>query len=186
MIKPIILVLGPTGSGKSTQAKKIADFLSIDHLSSGEILREKISSGNMSKEFVQRIMRGELCDDETIKDLITGQIKSRLERGLVLDGYPRTETQLESFEKVLREAGASASIIISLLLEPADIKDRILARQRFDDNEEAIRNRLKAFKEQTAKVAEHYRQRGILYEVDGSGDVEQVFERILKVIKEKK
>jgi adenylate kinase len=176
-----VLILGPQGSGKGTQAVKIATAYGIPHVATGDILRAAISNGSELGRQVKPILdRGDLVPD----DMMVGLIRERLERedGFVLDGFPRTVPQAEALDAMLDEIEKPLDVV--LLLEVSDdvAVERLLQRgaveHRADDEPEAIRNRLRLYHELTEPVVERYRAEGRLVPVNGEQTVEDVHDEI--------
>jgi len=183
-----IVLLGPPGSGKGTQAALLRDRLGIAHISTGVLLREAVEQrtelGLKAKSYMDA---GDLVPD----DLMLGLIEERLgqpdvEKGFILDGYPRNLAQAEALDTVLERIGQPVDIAVSVTVDEAEIVDRLSRRAveegRSDDTEEVIRNRLRVYTEKTAPVAGHYAERGQLREVDGMGTVEEVHQRMLETL----
>jgi len=183
-----IVLLGPPGSGKGTQAALLHDRLGLAHVSTGVLLREAVDQrtelGLQAKRYMDA---GELVPD----DLMLGLIEERLGQpdvanGFILDGYPRNLAQAEALDEVLERIGQPVDIAISVTVNEGEIVDRLSKRAieegRSDDTEEVIRNRLRVYAEQTAPVAGHYGERGQLREVDGMGTVEEVNKRMLETL----
>jgi adenylate kinase len=183
-----IVLLGPPGSGKGTQAKKLVEEFGIPHISTGALLREAAAKGTelglKAKELTDK---GELVPD----DVMLGMIEERLgqpdiEDGFILDGYPRNLAQAESLEDLLERIGKPADEAILIDVEVERIIKRIARRAkeegRADDNEETLRHRFEVYEEQTAPVADFYAERGLLTRVLGHGPVEEIFQRILSVL----
>jgi len=179
-----IVLLGPPGSGKGTQAALLRDQLGLAHVSTGVLLREAVEQqtelGKKAKSFMDA---GDLVPD----DLVLGLIEERLgqpdvARGFILDGYPRNLAQAEALDAVLERIGQPVDIAVSVTVNESEIVDRLSRRAleegRSDDTEAVIRNRLRVYAEQTAPVAGHYAKRGQLREVDGMGSVDEVNKRM--------
>jgi adenylate kinase len=172
-----ILILGPQGSGKGTQAKRLAGEHGIVHLATGDILRAAIVERSELGRRVQPILeRGDLVPD----DLMIELIRERLEEadGFVLDGFPRTLPQAEALDAMLDEIGKPLDAV--LLLEVSDevavqrLRGRAAEQGRADDEPEVIANRLRLYHELTEPVVERYRAAGTLVAVDGEGTVDEV------------
>lgn len=183
-----IVLLGPPGSGKGTQAALLCERLGIAHISTGVLLREAVERatelGKKAKKFMDA---GELVPD----DLMLGLIEERLgqpdiENGFILDGYPRNLAQAEALDDVLERIGQPIDVAVLVTANEGEIVDRLSKRAieegRSDDTEDVIRNRLRVYSEQTAPVASHYAERGQLREVDGMGSVGEVNRRILSAL----
>ena len=172
-----ILIVGPQGSGKGTQAKLLAAERGIAHVATGDMLRAAVAEGGELGRRVRPILeRGDLVPD----DLMVELIRERLARedGFVLDGFPRTLPQAEALDAMLEEIGKPLDAV--LLLEVRDevamrrLESRAAAEGRTDDAPEAIANRLRLYHELTEPVVERYRAAGMLLPVDGEGTVEEV------------
>jgi len=172
-----ILVLGPQGSGKGTQAKLMAAVYGIPHVATGDILRSAMADGSDLGLRVRPIYeRGDLVPDELMVDLIRERLAD--EEGYVLDGFPRTLPQAEALDSMLDEIGKPLDVV--LLLEVSDgvaaarLLDRLAAEGRADDTPDAIRNRLRLYHERTEPVVERYRAEGRLVSIDGERSVDEV------------
>jgi adenylate kinase len=172
-----ILILGPQGSGKGTQAKRIASSYGIPHVATGDILRAAVAEGSELGRQVEPILeRGDLVPDDLMVELIRERLAD--EDGFVLDGFPRTVPQAEALDVMLEEIEKPLDVV--LLLEVSDdvSLERLLARGaeegRADDAPDAIRNRLRLYHSLTEPVVERYREAGTLVTVDGERSVEQV------------
>jgi len=206
-----LIFIGPPGSGKGTQAKRLAGRFWIPHISTGDMLREAVADGTPLGEKADAIMKsGALVPD----DVMIGMIRERLGKadagkGFILDGFPRTLPQAEKLDSLVSGNGKDGLRVLQLLVPDEAIVKRIALRRtcaqcgaiyhlenqppqvagvcdrcggelvaRPDDNETAVRKRLDAFHKQTAPVADYYRAKSVLKQVDGIGPVDEVFERI--------
>jgi len=172
-----ILILGPQGSGKGTQARRIADVYDVPHVATGDILRRAVAEGTELGERVAPILeRGDLVPDDLMVDLIRERLAD--EDGFVLDGFPRTVPQAEALDAMLDEIGKPLDAV--LLLEVSDdvALERLLGRGaeegRPDDAPDAIRNRLRLYHGLTEPVVERYRAEGTLLAVDGEQPIDAV------------
>jgi len=179
-----IVLLGPPGSGKGTQATLLRDQLTVAHISTGELLRSAVSRqtelGRKAKGFMDA---GELVPDELVLDLLEERLGEQdVSGGFILDGYPRNLAQAHALDTLLQRIGQPVDVAVSVTVDENEIVERLSKRAleegRSDDTEDVIRNRLRVYAEQTAPVAGHYRDRDQLREVDGMGSVEQVNRRI--------
>ncbi len=173
-----ILILGPQGSGKGTQAKRIAEVYGVPHVATGDILRAAVADGSELGAKVRPILeRGDLVPD----DLMVGLIRERLadEDGFVLDGFPRTMAQAEALDAMLEEIGKPLDAVILLQVSDEVATERLRARAekegRADDSPEAIRNRLRLYHELTELVVDRYQLAGIEVIVDGEQTMGEVF-----------
>ena len=179
-----ILLLGPQGSGKGTQAKRISAEYGIPHIATGDMLRVAIAAGTTLGQQVKPILeRGELVPDELMIELI----RERLEEpdaadGFVLDGFPRTMPQAEALDAMLREIGRELTVVFALQVSDEICIERLLRRareeQRPDDTPEAIRTRLELYHRETEPLIEHYRTLGVLVPIHADGTPNEVFAEI--------
>lgn len=177
-----IIIFGPPGAGKGTQAKRISSEYEIPHLSTGEIFRSAIRNETPLGRKVQSILdAGELVPDDTVVDLVREELKKeRYRNGYILDGFPRTVPQAEAFDATLRDNGESLDAFLLLQVPEEELVSRLISRDegRTDDTEEKIRHRLSIYWEETLPVLNHYRKQDLVVEVDGVGPVDGIFERI--------
>ena len=201
-----IILFGPPGAGKGTQSGLISTITGKPQVSTGDMLREAVSDNSeVGREAKSYMDKGLLVPDKIIMELIKIRLsKDDAKNGLLFDGFPRTIPQAMALEKL-----TSVSMVVSLVVQddeivsriagrrtdpetgeiyhveykpaPQDIRSRLL--QRDDDTEDTVRNRLSTFHKQTAPLSDFYRDKGILIEVDGSGDIEQVSSSIEAIIK---
>jgi adenylate kinase len=179
-----ILLLGPQGSGKGTQAKRISAEYGIPHIATGDMLRVAIAAGTPLGQQVKPILeRGQLVPDELMIELI----RERLEEpdaaeGFVLDGFPRTMPQAEALDAMLREIGRELTVVFALQVLDEICIERLLRRareeQRPDDTPEAIRTRLELYHRETEPLIEHYRTQGVLVPIHADGTPNEVFAEI--------
>jgi adenylate kinase len=172
-----ILILGPQGSGKGTQAKRLAAARGMAHVATGDILRAAVADGSELGSRVAPILeRGDLVPDDLMIDLIRERLEG--EDGFVLDGFPRTLPQADALDAMLTEIGKPLDIVILLSVHDEVATERLGARAaaegRADDTPEAIRNRLRLYHELTEPLVGRYRGNGLLATVDGEGRVEDV------------
>ena len=173
-----IMILGPQGSGKGTQATRIAAAHGVPHVATGDILRTAVAEGTaLGRRVAPILARGDLVPDDLMVDLIRERLAE--EDGFVLDGFPRTVAQAEALDAMLDEIGKPLDAVI--LLEVSDeiatarLAGRAEAEGRTDDSPEAIRNRLRLYHELTEQVVERYRDAGTLVAIDGEQGVDEVF-----------
>ena len=177
-----LILLGPPGAGKGTQAKILAERLGVPHVSTGDMLREARDAGTELGERVKNLLAaGELVDDTTMADLVAERLSREDTReGFLLDGYPRTPHQVEDLERIVGERAIDAVVLIAVPEEV--LVQRGLARGREDDSEEVIRRRIRVYREQTEPLVEHYGNKGLLEEVDGDRPISEVTEQIVDTL----
>jgi len=183
-----IVLLGPPGSGKGTQAALLIEQLGIPHISTGALLRNAAKRGTeLGLQAKALSDKGELVPDS----VISGMIEERLNRddvanGFILDGYPRNLTQAKSLDILLERLQQPVEEAILIDIDPEQIIRRIAKRAReegrADDTEETVRHRLRVYEEQTEPVADYYAERGLLTRVLGDGSIDEIFQRILSVL----
>jgi adenylate kinase len=179
-----VIFLGPPGSGKGTQAKLLAGRTGVPAISTGDILREAVRQGTPLGRRAKAIMdAGELVPDEVVIGLIRERTSGADARdGFLLDGFPRTIEQAWALDELLAGNGAALDGVINLLVPEKTLIERMLGRAaqegRSDDRPETVAERLRVYREKTAPLVDHYRKLGVLSEVDGSGTVDDVAERI--------
>ncbi len=179
-----IVLLGPPGAGKGTQAVKICAQYHIPHISTGDMLRQQVASGSPLGNKVKSILdSGELVTDDIIMQVVEARLsQSDCRNGFLLDGIPRTVGQAQSLTTLLLKMGAAKLNVLQINVPDAILLERIEARQgqssRSDDTAEVAAKRLKVYWEQTAPVANYYEQVGNLVKIDGVGAVDEVFNRI--------
>ncbi len=179
-----MLLLGPPGAGKGTQALLLVEKLGIPQISTGDMLRGAVTAGTAVGRQAQGYMdRGELVPDA----LVIGVAEERLAqedaaKGFVLDGFPRTVAQAEALDALLKRMGVKLERCVALVADEDELVARLLKRReiegRSDDNEATIRTRMGAYRAQTAPLVDYYREHGILAEVDGVGTIAEVAKRI--------
>lgn len=184
-----IVLFGPPGAGKGTQARKIAEKYGFNHISTGEIIRTEIREGtSLGMKCSEYIDRGELVPDILVIDMIVDYVASHQDAcGNIFDGFPRTTRQAEEFDEILARHGLKVDVMLSLDVPDEELLSRILLRGRdsgrSDDADIAvIRNRIDVYKAQTAVVAEYYAAQDKYVSVPGVGTIEEIFERLCREI----
>jgi adenylate kinase len=183
-----LVIMGPPGAGKGTQAKLIAEHYGIPAISTGDIFRAMKTADTPLARQVREIMEsGGYVSDEITNAIVADRLaQPDCNRGFLLDGYPRTLQQVQTLDDYLAESKRPLNAVISLLADIEEVVARLLRRAvidgRSDDNEETIRVRLQVYAEQTEPLLEVYRARGSLVEVDGHGEVQEVSERIFAAL----
>lgn len=175
-----LILFGPPGAGKGTQAAALSRKLEIPHISTGDIFRAAISAKTPLGMKAQSYMdKGDLVPDEVVVGMIRDRLgESDTKSGWLLDGFPRTLPQADALDQLLQEIGQSYDAVLSLLVPDELLIERMLNRGRKDDTEAVIRRRLEVYQADTAPLIEYYKERSALQEVEGTGDVEEVTHRI--------
>jgi adenylate kinase len=183
-----LVLLGAPGSGKGTQAARLREHLQVPHISTGELLRAAVAAATPLGLQAKAVMEsGGLVSD----DIVLGMLEERLLRadtanGFILDGYPRNLAQARALDGLLAKIGQPMDIAVQLDVAQDLLVGRLSGRAalegRADDSPEAVRKRLAVYEEQTAPVVDYYRNAGKLSHLDGVGDVDAVFSRILEAI----
>jgi adenylate kinase len=183
-----ILLLGPQGSGKGTQAKRIAEEYGLLHVATGDILREAIAAGSeLGKQVEPILASGGLVPDDKMIELIRERLQEDdAQDGFVLDGFPRTQPQAEALDKMLQEIDRPLDAVFELQIADDPCMRRLLKRAelegRKDDTREVIARRLKTYHEQTEPLVEHYRTRGNLVGIRADEPIDTVFAEIQKAL----
>jgi adenylate kinase len=181
-----LLIMGPPGAGKGTQAAIIASRLGIPHISTGDLFRANLSEGTeLGAEAKKYMDAGEYVPDSVTNDMVRDRLThSDATDGFLLDGYPRTTAQVVELDSMLGQE--SLDKVLVLTAETDEVVARLLNRAqeqgRADDTEEVIRRRLEVYEEQTAPLIDLYTGRGILFAVDGLGSIDEVSARILAAL----
>ncbi len=180
-----ILLMGPPGAGKGTQAVVLAERLGVPHVSTGDIFRANVAGGTPLGIEAKRYMdAGEYVPDSVTNDMVRDRLaQPDAANGFLLDGYPRTLAQVDELDSMLASHGSSLDRVVELTADLDEVVARLLNRAveqgRADDTEDVIRRRLEVYTEQTAPLTAVYNQRGLLAQVDGMGAVADVTSRIL-------
>lgn len=177
-----LLILGPPGAGKGTQAAMLCRAVGVPHVSTGEMLRDHVARGTALGTRADRIMRaGDLVPDE----IVIAMVAERLAQpdaacGFLLDGFPRTAPQAQALDREV--ADRPLELVVNLEVGEEELVARMLARGRADDTEETVRNRFTVYREQTEPLVAHYDGQGLVRGVDGMGTIDEVFARICRVL----
>jgi adenylate kinase len=183
-----LVLLGPPGAGKGTQAKRVSARLGVPAISTGDIFRDNVSRQTPLGREAQRYMdAGEYVPDSVTNEMVRDRIsQDDCAPGFLLDGYPRTPAQVDELDDMLAARGEKLDVVVELLVDVESVVQRLLGRAeeegRADDTEGVIRRRMAVFAEHTAPLADLYEARGILRRVDGLGPVDEVTERIMSVL----
>ncbi|UCN15648.1 adenylate kinase [Cellulomonas iranensis] len=183
-----LVLLGPPGAGKGTQAVRLAERLGVPAISTGDIFRSNIKNGTELGRRVQDITAsGALVPDELTNELVRDRLaQSDAVEGFLLDGYPRNVAQVAALDEMLAAAGQQLDLAVELTVDPQVVVERLTKRAeiegRADDTEDVIRHRLDVYAEQTAPISQVYAARGVLAQVDGLGEVDEVTERLVAAL----
>lgn len=208
-----IVLFGPPGAGKGTQAGLLSEKYGTPHISTGDILREAVARGTEIGLKAQSYMnRGELVPDEVVIEIAKQKLAEIGAKGFMFDGFPRTVPQAEALDAALMDLGMPLDAVASLVVPEDELVKRLSGRrvcsgcgapymvdkmpegmekceacggqivQRADDNPESVRNRLKVYENQTSPLIEYYREKGILREVDATGPIDEVFDRLVNAL----
>ncbi|NBU85535.1 MAG: adenylate kinase [Actinobacteria bacterium] len=181
-----LLIMGPPGAGKGTQAAKIAETFAIAHISTGDLFRANLTEGTALGLEAKRYMdAGEYVPDSVTNDMVRDRLShTDAQAGFLLDGYPRTVAQVTELDEMLGDE--TLDRVLVLTADTDEVVGRLLNRAikqgRSDDTEEVIRRRLEVYEEQTAPLIDLYSSRGILVTVDGLGSIDEVAARIHSVL----
>jgi adenylate kinase len=184
-----MLIMGPPGSGKGTQAERISECLGIVAISTGDIFRANVKGETpLGLEAKNYIDAGDFVPDWVTNNMVQDRLKGNdVENGFLLDGYPRTAAQINYLDKILVSKGQGLDVVLELTADREELVARLLGRAkasgRSDDNEDVIRHRLDLYHEQTEAVVSEYARRGILTRVDGIGAMDTVTDRLFHAIR---
>jgi adenylate kinase len=180
-----LILFGPPGAGKGTQASALVDRYHIVHISTGDIFRENVGNetelGLRAKQYMDA---GDLVPDEVVIAMVEDRLAQEdVREGFLLDGFPRTAAQVEALDEILAAQGHELDAVIRLVVDDNELVARLLQRAeeqgRSDDTRDVIANRLDNYRAETEPAVTAYRARGILHDIDGEGDIADVRERVL-------
>ncbi|QQQ59796.1 MULTISPECIES: adenylate kinase [Actinomyces] len=183
-----MVLLGPPGAGKGTQAARIAERLSIPAISTGDIFRANVAGatelGTQAKAYMDK---GEYVPDSITNAMVADRIaQADCENGFLLDGYPRTTAQVGELDSMLKASGLALDVVVEITADAEAVVARLLKRAgeqgRADDTEPVIRRRLEVYAESTAPLADLYAERDLLVQVDGMGEIDVVTGRIMEAL----
>ncbi|MGO1973741.1 MAG: adenylate kinase [Propionibacteriaceae bacterium] len=183
-----LLIMGPPGAGKGTQAASIAEHYSIPAISTGDIFRANVAAGTPLGLEAKRIMaEGGYISDEITNQIVANRLaEDDAREGFLLDGYPRTVAQVQALDGILAEQGTSLNAVISLEVDTEAVVERLRKRAekegRVDDAEDAIRVRQQVYRDETQPLLDTFAERGVLVRVDGLGEIGDVSGRIFTAL----
>ncbi|WP_433727850.1 adenylate kinase [Nocardia sp. CA-129566] len=177
-----LVLLGPPGAGKGTQADLLSDKLGVPHISTGDLFRTNISAQTpLGREAQKYINAGDLVPSDVTNRMVEARVaEPDAANGFVLDGYPRTVDQADALEKILSDMDKKLDAVLCFVVPEDTVVSRMMARGRADDNEDVIRNRLRVYREETEPLLEHYD--GLVVSVDGVGEIDEVNVRALRAL----
>lgn len=184
-----IVLFGAPGAGKGTQAVKLVEKYGFNHISTGQVIRNEIAAQTPAgKQVEECIARGEFAPDDLVIAIVKNFMATHQDvEGSIFDGFPRNTYQAEQFDLLMNEWNSEVDVMLSLEVPEDELVKRLLLRGkdsgRADDaNEEVIRNRIRIYNEQTAPVADYYAAQGKHIAIDGTGSIEEIFERLCKAV----
>lgn len=180
-----LVILGRQGSGKGTQCARLMESFGPVHVSTGDMLRAAVATGTELGRQAEAIMdAGELVPDEVMNGIVAERLSADdvVERGVLLDGYPRTPAQAEALQEALESAGTHLDLALNLEVPIEEATRRMLNRARADDTEEAILRRLALYETETAPLVAWFEKRSLLITVDGLGSEDEVFQRLRRAV----
>ncbi len=185
-----IIFFGPPGAGKGTQAKIVSNYFDLSHLSTGEILRQKIlDNDELAKKLKEIMSSGKLVSDDILNSIISARLSNETNKGFILDGYPRTLTQSKFLNKFLNESSIKINYIFNINIDFKILRERIVKRSseenREDDDIDVLQTRYSEYLNSTEKVSNFYKQTNsnIFHEIDGSLQIEEITSKIIKILK---
>jgi adenylate kinase len=186
-----LLLIGPPGAGKGTQASKLSEVFGIPAISTGDIFRANVKNETpLGLEAKSYMDKGAYVPDELTNKLVRDRLQNPdCAEGFLLDGYPRTADQVEELDSILKETNSSLDAVIQLTADTNEVVRRLAKRAieqgRSDDTEDVIRNRLAVYEKETAPLISVYASRGLLIKVDGLGEIDDVTSRITEALNAK-
>lgn len=180
-----LLIMGPQGVGKGTQAERLCAHYSITHIATGDIFRDNIKNGTaLGKKASSYINKGELVPDEVTNSIVEDRLgKDDVKNGWILDGYPRNAGQVKALDEMLKRLGTPLDAVIALEADRSVLLERMAKRAkiegRSDDNPETIKARLAVYDKETKPLLDTYAQRGLLVRINGVGSIESITNSII-------
>jgi adenylate kinase len=180
-----LVLVGPPGAGKGTQATALSEKLAIPHISTGDLFRKNIAEETELGKQVKHILdSGGLVPDEVTNQMLIERLEQPdTENGFLLDGFPRNIGQADVLAKVLADADQKLDAVVQLVVDEDVVVKRLLARGRSDDNEDVIRHRQHVYRSETAPLLDYYRD--VLVTVDGVGEVDEITDRVLAALRDR-
>ena len=177
-----LVFLGPPGAGKGTQAELLSETLGIPHISTGDLFRANISQGTaIGIEAKKYLDAGDLVPPEITVDMVRARLNEPdASKGFILDGFPRSIEQAEALNSILADLDTELDAVVSFVVDPDVVVERMLARGRADDTEDVIRNRMAVYDKETAPLLEYYGDQ--VKTVDAVGEVDEVLQRVLRAL----
>lgn len=183
-----LILIGPPGAGKGTQATLIAEKFAIPHISTGAIFRANVAEGtDLGVEAQSYMERGEYVPDSVTNAMVRNRLaEPDTGNGFLLDGYPRTLAQVDELDSILADLGKQLDAVVEITADTEEVTQRLLARAakegRADDTEDVIRRRMVVYAEQTEPIVAVYTERGLVRKVDGMGSIDEVNGRIVDAL----
>jgi adenylate kinase len=177
--------LGGPGSGKGTQALGLAAHLGVPHISTGDLFRDHVERGTRLGMRAARYMdAGELVPDDITRAMVRDRLaEPDTARGFILDGYPRTRAQAAALERILESTGRRLAAAIHVHVSDGELRARLASRGRDDDDAKTVATRLRTFHRYHSPLVDYYREVGLLHEVNGEGELDDVAERVLGIFR---
>ncbi len=177
-----LVILGPPGAGKGTQAEMISESLGIPHVSTGDLFRANISEGtSIGLEAKRYLDAGDLVPSQITVDMVKARVQEPdATNGFILDGFPRSTEQADALTEILSESGTSLDAVLSFVVDEDVVVERMLARGRADDTEDVIRNRMQVYVKETSPLLDYYGDQVTV--IDAVGDVGEVHQRVLRAL----
>ncbi len=185
-----IVLIGPPGAGKGTQAKMLEQSLRLPQVSTGDLFRHNLKNCTELGKLAQTYMdKGELVPDAVTVAMVKDRLsQADASRGAVMDGFPRTQAQANAFDELLAELGGQIAVVPNIVVDREELVRRLQKRAqiegRADDSEDTIRNRMRVYEEQTKPLLDYYEQRGLVVDVNGEQSVEAVQHDLQRVIEQ--